>query len=64
MRCFYDADEQIERWGKYLPEEPSTIYGERAATVVVFVSAVPRRPWRRRGAGTAPRGAADLLALA
>jgi hypothetical protein len=39
VRCFYDADEQIELWGKYLAEELPAIYSERAATVVVFVSA-------------------------
>ena len=39
VRCFYDADEQIELWGKYLAEELPVIYGEQAATVVVFVSA-------------------------
>ena len=39
VRCFYDADEQIELWGKYLAEELPTIYGEQAAAVVVFVSA-------------------------
>jgi len=39
MRCFYDADEQIELWGKYLAEELPAIYGERAGAVVVFVSA-------------------------
>jgi len=39
VRCFYDADEQIELWGKYLAEELPAIYAERAAAVVVFVSA-------------------------
>jgi TIR domain len=39
VRCFYDADEQIELWGKYLAEELPAIYGEQAAAVVVFVSA-------------------------
>ena len=39
VRCFYDADEQIELWGKYLAEELPDIYAERAAAVVVFVSA-------------------------
>jgi hypothetical protein len=39
VRCFYDADEQIDLWGKYLAEELPTIYGEQAAVVVVFVSA-------------------------
>jgi hypothetical protein len=48
VRCFYDADEQIELWGKYLAEELLTIYGERAATVVVFVSAeYADRDWTR-----------------
>jgi len=31
VRCFYDADEQIELWGKYLAEELPAIYGEQAA---------------------------------
>ena len=39
LRCFYDADEQIDLWGKYLAEELPVIYGEQAAAVVVFVSA-------------------------
>jgi hypothetical protein len=39
VRCFYDADEQIELWGKYLAEELPAIYGEQAAVVVMFVSA-------------------------
>ena len=39
VRCFYDADEQIDLWGKYLAEELPAIYSERAATAVVFVSA-------------------------
>jgi hypothetical protein len=39
VRCFYDADEQIDLWGKYLAEELPAIYAEQAATVVVFVSA-------------------------
>jgi len=30
LRCFYDADEQIELWGKYLTEELPAIYGEQA----------------------------------
>jgi hypothetical protein len=48
VRCFYDADEQIELWGKYLAEELSAIYSERAATVVVFVSAeYVERDWTR-----------------
>ena len=48
VRCFCDADEQIELWGKYLTEELPAIYGERAATVVVFVSAeYAARDWTR-----------------
>ena len=48
MRCFYDADEQIGLWGKYLAEELSAIYDEQAAAVVVFVSAeYAARDWTR-----------------
>jgi TIR domain len=48
VRCFYDADEQIDLWGKYLAEELPAIYSERAATVVVFVSAdYAARDWTR-----------------
>ena len=50
VRCFYDADEQIELWGKYLAEELPAIYGEQAAVVVVvvFVSAeYAAREWTR-----------------
>jgi hypothetical protein len=48
VRCFYDADEQIELWGKYLAEELPAIYGEQAAAVVVFVSAeYAIRDWTR-----------------
>ena len=48
VRCFYDADEQIELWGKYLADELPVIYSEQAATVVVFVSAeYVARDWTR-----------------
>jgi TIR domain len=48
LRCFYDADEQIDLWGKYLAEELPTIYGEQAAAVVVFISAeYAERDWTR-----------------
>jgi len=48
VSCFYDADEQIELWGKYLAEELPAIYGEQAAAVVVFVSAeYAARDWTR-----------------
>jgi len=48
VRCFYDADEQIDLWGKYLAEELPAIYGEQAATVVVFVSTeYAARDWTR-----------------
>jgi len=39
LRCFYDADEQVGLWGRYLAEELPAIYGEQAAAVVVFISA-------------------------
>ncbi|MGH3427072.1 MAG: TIR domain-containing protein [Mycobacteriales bacterium] len=48
VRCFYDADEQIDLWGKYLVEELPEIYAEQAATVVVFASAdYVTRDWTR-----------------
>ena len=48
VRCFYDADEQIELWGKYLADELPAIYGEQAAAVVMFVSAeYAAREWTR-----------------
>jgi hypothetical protein len=48
VRCFYDADEQIDLWGKYLAEELPAIYGEQTAAVVVFVSAeYAARDWTR-----------------
>ena len=48
VRCFYDADEQIELWGKFLPEELPAIYSEQAASVVIFVSAeYAERDWTR-----------------
>jgi TIR domain/Transposase DDE domain len=46
VRCFYDADEQIDLWGKYLAKELPAIYGEQV--VVVFVSAeYAARDWTR-----------------
>jgi len=48
VRCFYDADEQVELWGKNLAEALPAIYGEQAAVVVVFVSAeYAARDWTR-----------------
>ena len=48
VRCFYDADEQTELWGKYLADELPVIYGEQAAAVVMFVSAeYAAREWTR-----------------
>ena len=49
VRCFYDADEQTELWGKYLAEELPRIYArESAAVVVVFLSAdYAGRDWSR-----------------
>jgi hypothetical protein len=48
VRCFYDADERIELWGRFLAEELPAIYGEQAAAVVMFVSAeYAAREWTR-----------------
>jgi hypothetical protein len=48
LRCFHDADDQIELWGKYLAEELPNVYGEQAAVVVIFVSAeYAARDWTR-----------------
>jgi hypothetical protein len=48
VRCFYDAGEEIELWGKPLTEELPAVYGERAAAVVVFISAeYAARDWTR-----------------
>ncbi len=48
VRCFYDADEQIDLWGKYLAEELPRIYADQAAAVVVFISAeYAARDWTR-----------------
>jgi TIR domain len=48
LRCFYDADEQVELWGKDLAEELPVIYGEQVAAVVVFASAeYAERDWTR-----------------
>ena len=48
VRCFYDADEEIGLWGKSLAEILPVIYGEQAATVVLFASAeYAARDWTR-----------------
>src|SRR6266568_4219777 len=48
VRCFYDADEQVELWGKYLAEELPRIYARESAAVVVFLSAdYAGRDWTR-----------------
>ncbi len=48
VRCFYDADEQIELWGKSLAEELPQIYARESAAVVVFLSAeYAGRDWTR-----------------
>ena len=48
LRCFYDADEQVGLWGRYLAEELPAVYGEQAAAVVVFISAeYLDRDWTR-----------------
>ena len=69
VRCFYDADEQIELWGKYLAEELPAIYGEQAAAVVVFISAeYAARDWtrleRRAALGRAVRERREYVLLA
>src|SRR5260370_39475740 len=46
VRCFYDADEQTELWGKYLADELPVIYGEQAAAGVRFVAAPQPAPER------------------
>ena len=52
LRCFFDADEEIGLWGRYLAEELPTIYGEQAAAVVVFVSVeYATRDWTRLDGG-------------
>ena len=54
LRCFYDASEQTELWGKHLAQELSVIYAERAAVVVVFISAeYAARDWTRAEFGAA-----------
>jgi len=48
VRCFYDADEQVELWGKYLAEELPRIYARESAAVVVFLSTdYAGRDWTR-----------------
>ena len=40
VRCFYDADEQVELWGRHLAEElPRGLRRQESAAVVVFISA-------------------------
>jgi hypothetical protein len=48
VNCFYDADEEIDLWGKYLAEELPAIYAERAATVGAATSTNCVRAARRR----------------
>jgi hypothetical protein len=43
VRCFYDADEQTEPWGKYVGEELPAIYGEQWAVVVLQYEMPERR---------------------
>ena len=48
VRCFYDADRQVDLWGKHLAEELPRIYAEESAAVVVFISAdYAGRDWTR-----------------
>jgi hypothetical protein len=52
VRCFYDADDEIALWGKYLAEELPAIHAEQAAAVMVFVSAdYAARDWTGLSAG-------------
>jgi ABC-type nitrate/sulfonate/bicarbonate transport system substrate-binding protein len=45
---FYDADHQIPHWGKPLLEELTSVFGERAKAVVVFVSqSYAQKTWTR-----------------
>jgi hypothetical protein len=46
-RCFYDDDEQIELWGKFLAEELPAIYGEQAAAVTFVSAEYAAREWTR-----------------
>ena len=39
VRYFYDADEQVELWGRHLAEELHAVYAGQAALVVMFISA-------------------------
>jgi hypothetical protein len=60
VRCFYDADEQVELWGRHLAEELPAVYAGQAALVVVFISAeYAAGDWTRGGAagGAGPGGA-------
>ena len=48
VRCFYDADQQVQLWGTHLAEELPRIYARESAAVVVFVSAdYAGRDWTR-----------------
>lgn len=48
VRCFFDAEQQTDLWGKHLVEELPSVYAEQAAAVVVFISAqYAARDWTR-----------------
>jgi hypothetical protein len=48
VRCFYDADEQVRRWGTHLAGEVPQVYTRESAAVVVFVSSDDAgRDWAR-----------------
>jgi hypothetical protein len=51
VRSFYDADEQIELWGKYLAEELPSIYGEPVVVVVFMSAEYAARDWTGSSAG-------------
>ena len=65
VRCFYDADEQIELWGKYLAEELPAIYGEQAAAVGGVRVRRVRRPGLdpARAPGRAEQGGAGTAGV-
>lgn len=48
VRCFYDADEQLDLWGRHLAEELPLVFGTLTGAVVVFISReYAERDWTR-----------------
>ena len=54
VRCFYDADEQLELWGKPRAEELPAIYGGCYRVVSAQVSGFRHHPCRARGEAGPP----------